>query len=146
MSTPDRGGDDLAGRVPSAPRFFGLIKRTFAAGAATLLLLAFVVPAPLQGPADPGRVPNPVTAAWFLLWTQELMSYSKELIYLLLLLAAALLFLPWLPGTRPADRARWFPRGQRPATLLTLAAFLGVVGLTIVAGFFRGQNWAFFAP
>ena len=146
MNAPDHGESELSGRVPSEPHFFRLIKRSFIAGAVALLVLALAVPAPLQGPADPGRVPNPVKSAWFLLWTQELVSYSKDLVYLLVLLAAVLLFLPWLPGTRPANRASWFPRDQWPATLLTLAAFLGIAALTIVAVFFRGQNWAFVAP
>jgi len=146
MSSPLHGEDELSGRVPTAPHFFKLIKRAFVVGAAALLLLALAVPAPLQGPADPGRVPNPVKSAWFLLWTQEIVSYSKELVYLLLLVFVAFLLLPWLPGTRPSNRASWFPRDQWPATLLTLAAFLGIIALTVIAVFFRGQNWAFVAP
>jgi len=143
MSQTDHGDSELSGRVPSAPHFFRLIKRAFFVVAAALLSLALVVPAPLGRPADPGRVPNPVKSAWFLLWTQELVSYSKELVYLLVVLLMAFVLLPWLPGTRPSSRARWFPRDQWPATLLTLVTFLGIVGLTIVAAFFRGQNWAF---
>lgn len=146
MSGPDHVEGELTGRVPSAPHFFGLIKRSFLVTAAGLLLLALVVPAPLQAPADPGRVPNPVKSAWFLLWTQELVSWSKELVYLLLLAFVAFLLLPWLPGTRPASRAAWFPRDQWPASLLTMAAFLFILALTAVAVFFRGQNWAFVAP
>lgn len=146
MSQPDLGESELAGRVPSSPHFFRIIKRAFFTGAAAIVALALVVPAPLGKPADPGRVPNPVKSAWFLLWTQELMSYSKELVYLLVALLVAFVLLPWLPGTRPSNRARWFPRDQWPATLLTLVTVLGILGLTAVAVFFRGQNWAFVTP
>jgi hypothetical protein len=146
MSQPVPAEGELSGKVPSAPHFFRLIKRSFLITAAALLGLALVLPAPLQGPADPGRVPNPVKSAWFLLWTQELVSWSKEWVYLLIALLALFVLLPWLPGTRPANRARWFPRDQWPATVLALVAFLGIVGLTIVAAFFRGQNWAFVSP
>ena len=45
-------------------------------GAAVLLLLAALVPAPLETPADPAHAPNPAKSAWFLLWIQELVSYS----------------------------------------------------------------------
>ena len=69
-----------------------------AAFVTAVLLLAAVVPAPLQEQADPGRVPNPVKSAWFLLWIQELVSYAASLANLVLLLALLTLLLPWLPG------------------------------------------------
>lgn len=141
----DHGPSDPA-RVPSSPFFFRLVKRAFLALVALLLALAFFVPAPLQGPADPSRVPNPVKSAWFLLWTQELVSWSKELVHPMLLLLVAFATLPWWPGTREAKRARWFPDGQLPATLLTLAAFALIVALTVLAAFFRGENWSLARP
>lgn len=146
MSAPaDHEARDGA-KVPSDPRFFRVVKRAFEATIAGLLLLAFAVPAPLQGPADPGRVPNPVKSAWFLLWTQELVSYSGLLVYLLLAFLVAFLFLPWWPGTRAAVRARWFPPGQWPATVATALVFGGILALTVVAAFFRGVNWALALP
>ena len=58
--------------VHSDPHFFRLIKVAMAFGLVLLLLLAAVIPAPLEGPADISRVPNPVKSAWFLMWIQEL--------------------------------------------------------------------------
>ena len=63
-----------------------LVSVTYASGVGALALF---VPAPLQGPADPSRVPNPVKSAWFLLWTQELVSWSKELVHPMVLLLVA---------------------------------------------------------
>lgn len=133
-------------RVPSSPRFFGLIRRAFAAGVLVLVAGALVIPAPLQGPADPGRVPNPVKSAWFLLWTQELVSYSKALVHLLVILLAVFVALPWLPGTRESRRARWLPPEQWPVTAFTLAAFAAILVLTLIAGLCRGENWVFTLP
>ncbi|MFA5515434.1 MAG: selenite/tellurite reduction operon b-type cytochrome membrane protein ExtQ [Desulfuromonadales bacterium] len=130
----------------SSPHFFRPVKRAFVLAVATLLLLAFFVPAPLQGPADPGRVPNPVKSAWFLLWTQEVVSYSTLLIYPGMVLFLLFLLLPWLPGTRQSERARWLPPEQWPASLLTVGAFAAILLLTLIAAFFRGENWSFVLP
>lgn len=108
-----------------------------------VLCLAVLVPAPLQEQATITRVPNPVKSAWFLLWIQELVSYSKYLIDLVILLAACFLLLPWLPWLRPARAARWFSRDQLSVNIATLLTFLAILALTVVAMFFRGGNWAF---
>jgi hypothetical protein len=132
--------------VRSSPHFFRLIKRALALFWGTVLVLAIFVPAPLQGPADISRVPNPVKSAWFLLWIQELLSYSTGLAYLVVLLAGLFLFLPWLPSHRPAERARWFPGDQHPVNVATFAILCAIIILTIIAMFFRGENWTFVAP
>ena len=48
---------------------------------AFLVILAIFILAPLDGPADIASVPNPIKSAWFLLWIQELVSYSNYLVY-----------------------------------------------------------------
>ncbi|MHB8909749.1 MAG: selenite/tellurite reduction operon b-type cytochrome membrane protein ExtQ [Syntrophales bacterium] len=132
--------------VKSSPHFFRLIKRSIAFFCGTVLILAVFVTAPLQAPADISRVPNPVKSAWFLLWIQELVSYSKYFAYLVAVIAGLFLALPWLPPSRPADKARWFPGDQLLVNIMTIIAFCIIVALTIVAMFFRGKNWAFIAP
>lgn len=132
--------------IHSSPYFFRLIKIAFLGGILVLLVLAFFFPAPLQEPADVGRVPNPAKSAWFLLWMQELVSYSNALIYLILALAAGLACLPWWPGIPRAERARWFPAEQKIVSWLTLTVLAGIVLLTLVVVFFRGENWAFVLP
>ncbi len=132
--------------MASSPRLTGLVRRSFWVGVAVLLALAAGVPAPLMEAADPARAPNPAKAAWFLLWTQELVSHGNAWVYAILGLGVALFALPWLPGSPPADRARWLPREQWPATLFALAAALAVAVLTVVGLFFRGPNWQLLWP
>jgi hypothetical protein len=105
-----------------------------------LVLLAIFIPAPLQGPADIGNVPNPIKSAWFLLWTQELVSYSKYLVYPIILLGLYFLLLPYLPGSPECKRARWVQKDQLVVSMLTLVIFLAILVLTVVAMFLRGKN------
>lgn len=130
------------GYVKSSPRFFRLITASGVLAALALLLLATVIPAPLQEAADPARVPNPVKAGWFLLWVQELVSYSKYLVDGVLLLAVIFVALPWL-FRRPAEAATWLHRDQRLVNFLSLSLFAFIVALTVIALFFRGENWSF---
>lgn len=127
--------------VPSSPYFFRLVKIALVLMVLLLMTLAFFVPAPLQTPADIGRVPNPSKSAWFLLWTQELVSYSGALVYLILGLGGFFCLLPWLPFSPEASSARWFPKDQKWISLITVLVFLGILVLTIVAKYFRGANW-----
>lgn len=129
--------------VKSSPYFFRIIKIAFALLVVILLLLAFFIDAPLQGPADIGRVPNPSKSAWFLMWTQELVSYSSLLVYLIFGIGLLFLLLPWLPLSKRADRARWFGRDQQGVNVIVVLTFAGIVLLTVVAMYFRGENWAF---
>ena len=130
------------GFVKSSPVFFRLIKRAIFLLTVTLLLLASFVPAPLQEAANPSKTPNPVKSAWFLLWIQELVSWSSFMIYPVLLLGTIFLLLPWLPGNVHLHRARWFAREQRTICMLALLSFLAIVALTLVALFLRGPNWS----
>lgn len=128
--------------IPSSPYFFRLIRRSILGVLVALLLAVWLLPAPLQPPADPGASPNPAKAAWFLIWIQELLSYSNRTIYLVIAGAISFLLLPYWGGRKPLVQARWFPRGQFPATLFTLTATIFLVALTLIACLFRGKNWS----
>jgi hypothetical protein len=104
------------------------------------------LPAPLQEAADFARVPNPARSAWFLLWMQELVSYSSAFVYLIVAMAVFFAVLPWLPVSAPAQSARWLPADQRLVNWLTLIAFVGIVMLTVLAMYFRGENWSLVVP
>lgn len=108
-----------------------------------LLVLAAVVPAPLQDPGNLAKSPNPVKAAWFFLWIQELVSYSTKMIYIVMLLGLCFFLLPYLPAISEAEQARWLPKDQQWVNIVTVLAFLCILALTIIAMFFRGANWAF---
>ena len=130
------------GFVKSSPRFFRLINTSMYALAAALLLLAALIPAPLQEQANPAVTPNPAKSAWFLLWIQELVSWSRLMVYPVMLLGILFLLLPWLPvGTR-IHQASWFPREQRAVSAITVILAAAVVLLTVVAMYFRGANWS----
>jgi len=131
------------GFVKSSPHFFRLISRSMYALLLVLLILAALLPAPLQELANPAVTPNPAKSAWFLLWIQELVSWSRLMIYPVILAACLFLLLPWLPGTAHGYQARWFPRSQRLLSASTIILMLIIVLLTVVAMFFRGANWSF---
>ena len=136
----------MRGYVRSSPNFFRLIKIAMGLLILALFVLAALIPAPLQEPANIARVPNPVKSAWFLLWIQELVSYSKYLIYAVLALVAGLFMLPWLTGQGSSENAEWLGRDLLPVSIVALAVFLAVVALTVVGMFFRGENWSFVPP
>ena len=130
---------------PSAERFLPLVERTFAGGIAVLLLLAALVPAPLELPADPAHPPNPAKSAWFLVWIQELVSWGSPYIGVAVLLALGLVALPWLT-LPPLDHARWLPREHRALAVAVIAALTLVVALTVVGHFLRGPDWTLVSP
>ena len=120
-----------------------MIKRALVLLIGVLLLLAFIVPAPLQNPGNLEKSPNPAKAAWFFLWIQELVSYSTHLIYIIMLVGLGFFLFFYLPGISEAKQAKWLPKDQQWINIVTLLTFLGILALTIIAMFFRGGNWAF---
>jgi hypothetical protein len=131
--------------VKSSPHFFRPVGRSMLLALAVLLALAALVPAPLETPADPAHAPNPAKSAWFLLWIQELVSYSTLAIYVAVALAALLVALPWLPVPR-LEHARWLPREHRPLAVAVLAAAGLVLVLTVVGLYLRGPDWRLVLP
>jgi len=131
-----------SGFVKSSPHFFRLIVRSMYALTGTLLLLAAFVPAPLQERANPALTPNPAKSAWFLLWIQELVSWSRVMIYPVVLVGILFVLLPWLPVGPHIHRGSWLPREQKYLSLCTITLVVVIVTLTVVALFFRGANWS----
>jgi hypothetical protein len=132
----------MKGYVRSSPFFFRRILISIGLLLAALVILAIFIPAPLQGPADMASVPNPIKSAWFLLWTQELVSYSNHLVYPIIFLGFYFLLLPYLPGSPECKQARWLQKDQWLISILTLMIFAAILVLTVVAVFMRGENWA----
>lgn len=126
--------------VPSSPHFFRPVLRSLVALVVLLTVGAAFLPAPLGVRADPAHAPNPAKSAWFLLWIQELVSHGTVWMYAVLALAVAFTVLPWL-RPRPTTRAAWFAPGERLFGVLTVFLLLAVLALTIVAYFFRGEQW-----
>ena len=132
--------------LKSTPHFFRRIKGAMGLLLMLLLGLAWLVPAPLQEQANLALPPNPAKSAWFLLWIQELVSYSTLMIYPVLLLVLAFLALPWLPGVSPTKRASWLASRHWPVTLATLVTITCIVALTLIAMLLRGKNWELVSP
>ncbi len=130
------------GFVKSSPVFFRLIVLSMYTCVVSLLLFAALIPAPLQEQANPAVTPNPAKSAWFLLWIQELVSWSHLMIYPVILLAGLFLLLPWLPVGTHLHRASWFPRELKSVSAITIILVAAIVALTVVALFFRGANWS----
>jgi hypothetical protein len=130
------------GFVKSSPYFFRLIRRSFWLLVASLLALAAFIPAPLQTAADPATTPNPVKSAWFLLWIQEMVSWSRFMIWPAMILCAVCFLLPWLPGQVRVHHARWFAPGQRLVSFGALLVAAMLLLLTVTGLFFRGENWS----
>lgn len=130
------------GFIKSSPHFFRLIGRSFWLLVLAVLALAALLPAPLQTAADPAVTPNPVKSAWFLLWIQELVSWSRLMIWPVQLLCILAFLLPWLPGQVRQHHARWFAPGTRMICTAALLVSLALLLLTVVALFFRGTNWS----
>ena len=128
--------------VKTSTHFLPIIKRAILLFAALLAGLALLFSAPLQEAADRALTPNPAKSAWFLLWIQELVSWSSQMIWIVLLLATLLLLLPWLPGQVRAHQAGWFPVGSRWISFLAIVITLALLLLTLTAMFFRGANWS----
>lgn len=130
------------GFVKSSPSFFRLINASMILFVAVLFILAFFIPAPLQEQATIAHTPNPSKSAWFLLWIQELVSWSGFMIYPVILLACIFVLLPWLPVSRTVYRASWFPKEQIVTNVITVLISLFIAALTVIAFFFRGANWS----
>ena len=126
--------------VRSSPHFFRPVGRALLAGVAVLLLLAWLVPAPLETPADPAHAPNPAKSAWFLLWIQELVSHGTASSTWRSRSRSLLVSLPWLP-LRQLENARWLPPEHRWLALVVLLAAALVLALTVTGLFFRGPDW-----
>ena len=135
----------MNGYVPSSPHFFRPLKRAALAGVVALVVLAALIPAPLELAADRAHPPNPAKSAWFLVWIQELVSHSTLAIYVVVLAAALLVVLPWVPLPRP-DRAAWFTNGHRGVDVGVGLVACAILALTVIGLFFRGANWTFVSP
>lgn len=131
--------------VRSSPHFFRPVGRALLLGTFVLLLLAVLVKAPLEPPADPAHAPNPAKSAWFLLWIQELVSYSTLAIHVAIALAVFLVALPWLPVPK-LEHARWLPPEHRLLALAVLVAAAFVLVLTVVGLCLRGPDWRLVLP
>lgn len=114
---------------------------------ALLLIVAFLINAPLEEPANPTHPPNPAKAPWYLLGLQELVSYSAFIGGVLIpgVIVVGLILLPYL-DRKKVGIGKWFARERWLANSLFLTFLLVMLILIVIGVWFRGENWAFVSP
>ncbi|WP_022850884.1 cytochrome b N-terminal domain-containing protein [Limisalsivibrio acetivorans] len=127
----------------SDPALYRFTAAIFLSVVAMLCLLAVIFPAPLTIPANPAEPPNPVKSAWFLLWFQEIVSWRASLFNVAAIIFVVFFFLPDMRRGYKPVHSRWFAAGDRKVWLIITLTAVCIIALTIVAMFFRGENWSF---
>jgi quinol-cytochrome oxidoreductase complex cytochrome b subunit len=145
--------------LPSIPNLSRRIWLVTLATFVVILVLSFLFPAPLEGPANPSVTPNPAKAPWYFLWLQEIVTdttiklgsftINGAFIGGILLPAVLIVLAVWWPYR---DRSSlhavgvWFAPERRKQNLVFIAICLMIVLLTIVGTFLRGPYWNFYWP
>lgn len=127
--------------IKSEPTFFRMITFSGAFLTCTILFLAIFIDAPLEPKADFNNPANPAKAAWFLIWIQEVVSYSAYFIYAVIVSSLYYFIAPFIH--KKVDHASWFDKNHRIIQIVTLIIFLTIIILTLIAIFLRGKNWVF---
>jgi len=151
--------DEEKNTVPSVPH---LARRIWLVALATVLvvtILALLVPAPLEAPANPSVTPNPAKAPWYFLWLQELVTITTipvgaftvngalvgGIVIPALLLALAVWW-PFRDRSSIAATAVWFSPERKRQNMVFLLLCLLVLILLVVGTFLRGPYWNFYWP
>ncbi len=106
------------------------------AGAALVLLAAFV-PGPIGQPiTDIAAISGEVRAPWFFLWVQQMLKWGDPFIWgvlVPLVVLALITVMPYvLPKTAAAELGTWFPKSGRIAQLILAAVAVAVMLLTVL--------------
>lgn len=145
--------------VASSPHLTRRLAAVMMGTLALSSLLAIVVRAPLEEPANPSVTPNPAKAPWYFLWLQELVTDTTVTIGSVTINGALLggILIPgvlviWLALWPYLDRTSvnavgvWFAPERRRQNIVFLIIVLAIVGLTIIGTFMRGPYWDFYWP
>jgi quinol-cytochrome oxidoreductase complex cytochrome b subunit len=112
-----------------------------------VLILSFLINAPLEEVANATKPPNPAKAPWYFLGLQEMVAYSAFWggVGIPTLIILGLMAIPYL-DRNPHGTGRWFHRSRYWAVFL-FTLFMTSQGLLIVIGtYFRGANWGWIWP
>ncbi len=125
---PDDNPNDRGESVPTIPHL--IVRELVVASVLIAFIMVFSIlfNAPLEDKANPGLSPNPTKAPWYFAGLQELLLHFHPLFAVLVIPAAALVFLLVLPYLRfdAGSSGVWFvsDRGRR---LAVIAAVIGVI-------------------
>ncbi|MFQ6038036.1 MAG: menaquinol oxidoreductase [Candidatus Aminicenantales bacterium] len=107
-------------------------------------IVSLLVDAPLEELANPEKTPNPAKAPWYFLGLQELLHYFPPIIggvAIPVLIILSLILLPYLdrnPSTKLKER--------KVVVFIFTVSVLGIVILTVIGMFFRGEYWKWVWP
>jgi quinol-cytochrome oxidoreductase complex cytochrome b subunit len=124
---------------------FVLLKREVLAmtiASAILLLLAMLVPAPIDQPiSNTSLAAGDSRAPWFFLWVQQMLKWGDPFLLGVLapvLVVVALGLLPYvLPNVKDESLGHWFPRGNRIAQALAALIIFSIFILTVLGAISR---------
>jgi hypothetical protein len=114
-----------------------------------LIVWALLVDAPLEGPANPSKTPNPSKAPWYFLGLQEILVYFDPWfagVVLPSMIIVGLMIIPYIDINPKGNgyycfRDRWF------AISVFIFGFIGLWISTVIIGtFIRGPGWYLFLP
>lgn len=125
----------------SIEKLFKLIRNTSIIYFFTLTLISYFFPAPIGHPSNSNIISKTPKAAWFLVWIQELISYSIDFVYILLFFMILFFLLPYISFAKDVECAMWFPKHTRCIQFGVGVIVFIIVILWIVGMFFRGENW-----
>ena len=129
-----------------------LVRVEFIAALIVMLILtvwSITIDAPLEGPADANRTPDPSKAPWYFVGLQELLVYFDPWIagvMLPLLIIGGLIAIPYVdPNPRGNGYYTW---KERPLALsIFLFGFIGLWIVPMLIGIFcRGPGWSWYWP
>jgi quinol-cytochrome oxidoreductase complex cytochrome b subunit len=145
--------------VNATPHLARRLLATFVLALAAVTVLAVLVPAPLEEPADPSLTPNPAKAPWYFLWLQELVADTTlklggftidgALVGGILvpgLLVVWLLAWPFLDRSPAAAIGIWLHPSRRRQNIVFTVVIVLILLLLVVGTFLRGPYWHFYWP
>jgi Cytochrome b(C-terminal)/b6/petD len=105
--------------------------------------------APLEGPANPARTPNPSKAPWYFLGLQEMLVYYDPWLAGVVfpsLIIVGLMAIPYLDLNPKGNGYFTFQERKTEITIFLFGFLIQWVLLVVLGTFLRGPNWNFFGP
>jgi quinol-cytochrome oxidoreductase complex cytochrome b subunit len=133
---------DNTEKIKSDPHLYRLAAIIGASAVILTVVLSVIFGAPLCEPANPAEPPNPAKSAWFLLWIQEIVSWRASLFNAVALLFVLYFFLPDFRKSYTPESSVWFDKRDTLVWGITLLICASAIVLTVIAMFFRGENWS----
>jgi quinol-cytochrome oxidoreductase complex cytochrome b subunit len=156
LSSMGMEGRDQVSASPNLTRRIALV---FLVVFNLTLLMAMLINAPLEGPANPSITPNPAKAPWYFVWLQELVSWSTIRlggitisggllggIAVPAILLAVLVAWPFFDRSPSTTEGVWLPRERARQNAVFALIMVAIVILIFVGVYLRGPYWRLYWP